>query len=78
MFETLFTHPRVLRRHREGPLAEERAAYRAPRHSRPPPSRRRRHQHDPRVVGACVPRDNESLRRGRSGDEGQSPANVRR
>ena len=31
MFETLFTYPRVLRRHREGPLAEERAAYRAPR-----------------------------------------------
>ena len=27
MFETLFTYPRVLRRHREGPLAEERAAY---------------------------------------------------
>ena len=26
MFETLFTYPRVLRRHREGPLAEERAA----------------------------------------------------
>ena len=27
MFETLFTYSRVLRRHREGPLAEERAAY---------------------------------------------------
>ena len=27
MFETLFTYPRALRRHREGPLAEERAAY---------------------------------------------------
>ena len=27
MFETLFSYPRVLRRHREGPLAEERAAY---------------------------------------------------
>ena len=27
MFETLFTYPRVLRRHREGPLVEERAAY---------------------------------------------------
>ena len=27
MFETLFTYPRVLRRHREAPLAEERAAY---------------------------------------------------
>ena len=27
MFETLFTYPRVLRRHREDPLAEERAAY---------------------------------------------------
>ena len=27
MFETLFTYPRVLRRHREGPLTEERAAY---------------------------------------------------
>ena len=27
MFETLFTYPRVLRRHLEGPLAEERAAY---------------------------------------------------
>ena len=27
MFETLFTYPRVLRRHRDGPLAEERAAY---------------------------------------------------
>ena len=27
MFETLFIYPRVLRRHREGPLAEERAAY---------------------------------------------------
>ena len=27
MFETLFTYPRVLRRHREGPLAEERAVY---------------------------------------------------
>ena len=27
MFETLFTYPGVLRRHREGPLAEERAAY---------------------------------------------------
>ena len=27
MFETLFTYPRVLRGHREGPLAEERAAY---------------------------------------------------
>ena len=34
MFETLFTYPRVLRPHREGPLAEERAAYRAPRHRR--------------------------------------------
>ena len=29
MFETLFTYSRVLRRHRDGPLAEERAAYRA-------------------------------------------------
>ena len=27
MFETLFTYSRVLRRHREGPLAQERAAY---------------------------------------------------
>jgi len=27
MFETLFTYPRVLRRHQEGPLAAERAAY---------------------------------------------------
>ena len=27
MFETLFTYPAVLRRHREGPLAAERAAY---------------------------------------------------
>ena len=27
MFKTLFTYSRVLRRHREGPLAEERAAY---------------------------------------------------
>ena len=27
MFETLFTYPGVLRRHREGPLAAERAAY---------------------------------------------------
>jgi integrase/recombinase XerD len=27
MFETLFTYPSVLRRHREGPLAAERAAY---------------------------------------------------
>ena len=27
MFETLFTYPRVLRRHREEPLTEERAAY---------------------------------------------------
>ncbi len=27
MFETLFTYPRVLRRHREGPLATDRAAY---------------------------------------------------
>ena len=26
-FETLFAYPRVLRRHREGPLTEERAAY---------------------------------------------------
>ena len=27
MFETLFQYPRVLRRHKEGPLAAERAAY---------------------------------------------------
>jgi len=27
MFETLFTYPRVLRRHQEGPLAAERDAY---------------------------------------------------
>jgi integrase/recombinase XerD len=27
MFETLFKHPAVLRRHKEGPLADERAAY---------------------------------------------------
>ena len=27
MFETLFTYPGVLRRHREGPLGAERAAY---------------------------------------------------
>lgn len=27
MFETLFTYPSVIRRHREGPLASERAAY---------------------------------------------------
>ncbi len=27
MFETLFTYPGVVRRHREGPLAAERAAY---------------------------------------------------
>ena len=27
MFETLFTYPRVLRRHREAPLSEEPAAY---------------------------------------------------
>ena len=27
MFETLFTYPRVLRRHRDGPLAVERAKY---------------------------------------------------
>jgi hypothetical protein len=27
MFETLFTYPGVLRRHWEGPLAAERAAY---------------------------------------------------
>ena len=27
MFETLFTYPGVLQRHREGPLAAERAAY---------------------------------------------------
>ena len=28
MFETLFTSPAALSRHRNGPLAEERAAYR--------------------------------------------------
>jgi len=27
MFETLFTYPGALRRHRDGPLAAERAAY---------------------------------------------------
>lgn len=27
MFETLFKHPAVLRRHKEGPLADERTAY---------------------------------------------------
>jgi len=27
MFEKLFTYPAVIRRHREGPLAAERAAY---------------------------------------------------
>ncbi|MCY3598168.1 MAG: tyrosine-type recombinase/integrase [Rhodospirillales bacterium] len=27
MFETLFTYPKVVRRHRDGPLADERAAY---------------------------------------------------
>jgi hypothetical protein len=27
MFETLFSYPAILKRHREGPLATERAAY---------------------------------------------------
>ena len=31
MFETLFTYPKVVRRHRDGPLANERAAYLAKR-----------------------------------------------
>ena len=116
MFETLFTYPRVLRRHREGsawprsvpltaevlrdllgpridgpreapiflnvhgrpltrlwhsrtlcgprkkpprpcPLCATSVSARIPcaTHSRPPPSRRRRHQHDSRVVGTRVP-----------------------
>src|ERR1035437_9295641 len=77
MFKQLFHHPRVISRHANAPLADERITFLSHLASRGTPSSTLFHQHDSNLARTCLTENDQPLCGMRPENESPRPSSLR-